>query len=178
MVVNTDLAEPTQEESNSQFVAHETPRFDATALEGNTAETRLQQVQTTNTVPETAPIAPTGRKPRSSWAAPVVSEPLVQIETGDEPQPEPVVAQAEPVTVVPEPEVVIPEPVAPQPEPAFNPASLSTVLKEAGLELVQTRSAQTEPVVSAEPVKLGRPRKAPAQPEAAVELVQIDTTKE
>lgn len=231
-----------EETTANQFVPHETPRFDAKALEAAAeaessqpttpaketqpaaktqaktetkveeqkpvqiaaaVETALQQVQTTQTTPVTPtpePEQPLGRSPRSSWAEPVASEPLIQVETGDEPKvavtetdevnvPVPTTEQEqkqeeqEPVLEKTAPTATTPAPVttsapAPIEEPVFNPDELSAVLEEAGLELVQTRSTQSQPTLpEEEPVKLGRPRKVVNKTESDVELVQVDTTK-
>ena len=213
----------------SQFVPHETPRFDAKALEAakeaekaekaaeakveaeveteaettpvakkpvattTSVDTSLQQVQTVQTAPTppAEPAQPLGRKPRSSWAEPVVAEPLVQIETGDEPvaelaetkAPAPAaeeVVAAPAATIAPSPTPVATqaaaEPAAPA-EPVFDPEELSAVLEKAGLELVQTRTDSTQTGITEAPVKLGRPRKAIVTPDADVELVQINTSK-
>ena len=156
-------------------------------------DTGLQQVQTVQTAPTppAEPAQPLGRKPRSSWAEPVVAEPLVQIETGDEPvaelaetkapapAPEEVVA-APAATIAPSPTPVATqaaaEPAAPA-EPVFDPEELSAVLEKAGLELVQTRTDSTQTGITEAPVKLGRPRKTIVTPDADVELVQINTSK-
>ena len=105
----------------------------------------------------------------------------MQIETGDEAVaelaerkiPDAPVAEPVPVPVAP---VSAPTPAAAE-EPVFNPDELSTVLEEAGLELVQTRSEQTQPVVTEAPVKLGRPRKSVAKLDTDVKLVQVNTSK-
>ena len=168
-----EVTELESEATASQFVPHETPRFDATALE---------QVQTTQvapaavTEPEPKPEQTLGRKARTSWAEePVATEALVQIETGAEPEVKSEVVPV-PVPEVKSEAVPVPE-VKPEVEPVFNPNELSVVLEEAGLELVQTRSAPAEATTAEEPVKLGRPRKVVAKVEEKVELVQVDTVK-
>lgn len=144
-----------------------------------------------------------GRNPRSRWATPVVSEPLVQVETGAEPTAataEPMVETTQELTVAPQEPAVAPEPspevlesaaiAVATPEvpteplsnespataettPIFNPAALAPTLEKAGLELVQTRADLHKPVETT-PIRLGRPRKAVTKITDDV-LVQVET---
>ena len=248
-----DQIEETEEVATTatQFIPHETPRFDANVLEQNKeesveqpvvvaevatpapaiepqpeapltepavavtssveelqadlAQAGLQQVQTTQASPIAAPepMQPVGRNPRSRWAAPVASEPLMQVETGDEPQPvesetpvkesqatvaaEPVVEQAPAPSTedaaplatpssIAEEVVAVDEPTveAEAAQPIFDPAVLAPTLEQAGLEMVQTRTDAVD-VVAEPPVKLGRPRKVVATTTDSV-LEQVETS--
>lgn len=205
-------------EVNDKAVAQSKPEsklasVEVDALEQELAQAGLQLIQTThqtptavNNAPEATP--PLGRNPRSRWSEPVISEPLVQIETGDEPiaqptMPEPVVESvhttdsSKPTASVIEtlePELndatdikeqpakidlpqISEEPKKPaKPTTVFDPESLSAVLEQAGLELVQTRFDNTQPAVVEPAVKLGRPRKVVDQTVVETKLVQVNTT--
>lgn len=183
------------------FTQSTTPSVDS--LQQELAQAGLQLVQTTHTADVTEqPAESVGRNPRSSWAKPVVSEPLMQVETGDEPT-QPITIEVptatettESTTHTAKPESKEPTPVEtqttpfetpeqPQSEadeakviPSFDPDSLSEVLEQAGLELVQTRS-ESIPSTDVEPtIKLGRPRKIVDKTVTETELVQVNTTKD
>ncbi len=86
-------------------------------------------------------------------------------------------AAREPVREEP---VQVEQTVAPEPQPAPAPARVDpkVILENAGLQMVETNAAKArQPVVEAEPLQLGRPRreKPAAQPAAAEDLVQIET---
>lgn len=245
------LSEPAEEptdENGSQFIAHETPRFDASVLEAEQSEATVEPTEpslakntkvevspaaeeTTTEAPTVAPSVsppetdlkaiqielaeaglelvqthsstigvepaaqspePAGRNPRSRWAEPVVEEPLVMIETGDNPvvvTPEsppavtdevvnPVSTTVEQVEMATEAESdPVPTTEATVPAaPVFEVETLQAELSASGLELVQTRSAA---VVSQpeEPVQLGRPRRA-VTIEAEPALDQVETEKQ
>lgn len=129
-------------------------------LQAHLAQAGLELVQTSATPAEQTtpePEQPAGRAARSRWAEPINHEPLVQVETGENPEPE------ETASNTTEVETVSVSPALPS-QAVFNPDLLQPMLEQAGLELVQTRAGATTNLSTAiESIPLGRPRKTSPQ---------------
>lgn len=229
-VANTEPAEEPTEENSSQFIAHETPRFDASVLEAEQAEaatatTEQPLAETTEaevisepqeTVPATPTVAPvtapettlqniqtelaeaglelvqtqsstiepaaqspepTGRNPRSRWAEPVVEEPLVMVETGNNPVPavtENAAASATKTETL-EPIAVESVDTASDTEIAATTSAETPVATSTTLE----SDTATEPAIAplapeSEPVVATTKPAAPAEPVFEVETLQAE----
>lgn len=161
-------------------------------LQADLAQAGLQLIQTASTSTASAPIEPApaaGRNPRSRWATPVVSEPLVQVETGNEPN----LDSAEPVTAsaVETPVIELPttaEPVVQAPSNIEQPEvevvevveTVESNLSEQSVQRLETPTADTAtdstPSLPAEPI-FDPATLAPLLEQAGLELVQTSADR-
>lgn len=149
-------------------------------LQADLAQAGLQLVQTTQAAPvEPEPAQPVGRNPRSRWAEPVVAEPLLQVETGEEPK---FVAEAAETNVeATEAPAEAPTEPTTQAEPSVQVETEPTQVQAAtasaqASEAAEPTEASTTAEISSEPVTEAQAEPA-SQPAADVTTVAQATTQ-
>ena len=159
-VVETETEKP--EDSNTQFIAHETPRFDASVLETeNAADTQSTSVKHQEAVAEIAEEKTSANAASSTTEAPETatltekpSDSAVETETKTE---------------------IKTEPTPVQKDESSEVESIQAELAQAGLELVQTQSSAAEPVAPHHEPLGRKPRARWAEPVESEPLIMVET---
>ncbi|MCX5463913.1 Rne/Rng family ribonuclease [Alcaligenes parafaecalis] len=176
-------------ESRDTEIAQQAEEATSTQPEPVAADATPAQEEAAAPVAEAAQETPAAEEVKAEAAAPV-AEPVreeaanVQAEPAVEAAAEVATAEVAPVEAAPVETVTevaetpaaaveTSAPAAEAPKPAAAP--LDAVLNAAGIELVETARSAVQDDYQAAPVRLGRPRKRPAQTEANEPMQQVET---
>ena len=179
---DAEIAQQAEEATSTQ---PEPVAADATPAQEEAAAPVAEAAQETPAAEEVkAEAAAPGAEPVREEAANVQAEPVAEAQPAVEAAAEVANAEVAPVEAAPVEAVTevaetpaaaveASAPAAEAPKPAAAP--LDAVLNAAGIELVETARSAVQDDYQAAPVRLGRPRKRPAQTEANEPMQQVET---